>query len=285
MELIRYQTTDAFLAVNLGFLEEHEATNNLLLGLAFGIQRGEFPEQDSLLLSVQENGKPIFCAVQTPSRSLVIFGKEKAAKFVPEWLWPFCREKNRVIPGVIGPRDLATTFAKAWEANTSYTYAVEMQQRVFELKQVEKIVFSEGHFRKAAKKDIPIAAEWLAAFHIEAIKEDIKTQAFQKAQELIEAQRLFLWENGEIVSMAASARPTRNGMTVNAVFTPQKHRKKGYATSCVASLSQHLLDQGHQFCALFTDAANPTSNKIYQEIGYREVAKFQSIVFTTMSIK
>ena len=46
----------------------------------------------------------------------------------------------------------------------------------------------------------------------------------------------------------------------------------------MASLSQQLLDQGYQFCSLFTDAANPTSNKIYQKIGYYEVAKFQSII-------
>ncbi|NLT43149.1 MAG: GNAT family N-acetyltransferase, partial [Anaerolineae bacterium] len=40
----------------------------------------------------------------------------------------------------------------------------------------------------------------------------------------------------------------------------------------VAALSQMLLDRGRRFCFLYTDLANPTSNHIYQEIGYHPVA-------------
>ena len=36
-------------------------------------------------------------------------------------------------------------------------------------------------------------------------------------------------------------------------------------------MSQGALDDGKRFCFLFTDAANPTSNHIYQEIGYEHV--------------
>jgi predicted GNAT family acetyltransferase len=47
----------------------------------------------------------------------------------------------------------------------------------------------------------------------------------------------------------------------------------------VAALSQQLLDAGWEFCALFTDLANPTSNSIYQRIGYRPVADFDEYIF------
>jgi predicted GNAT family acetyltransferase len=33
-----------------------------------------------------------------------------------------------------------------------------------------------------------------------------------------------------------------------------------------------MLAEGRRFCFLFTDLGNPTSNHIYQEIGYRPVA-------------
>lgn len=113
----------------------------------------------------------------------------------------------------------------------------------------------------------------------EAVGEEIQGKELEKAQAMIEGDRLYLWEDGKIVSMAASTRATQNGVSINAVFTPKPYRKKGYASSCVAHLCQTLLDSGYAFCSLFTDASNPTSNKIYQNIGFREVAKFQSIEF------
>jgi uncharacterized protein len=75
-------------------------------------------------------------------------------------------------------------------------------------------------------------------------------------------------------TMAASTRPTRNGITVNNVYTPPHQRKKGYASACVAALSQKQLDSGYKYCCLFTDLANPTSNQIYMDIGYQPVCDF-----------
>jgi hypothetical protein len=40
-----------------------------------------------------------------------------------------------------------------------------------------------------------------------------------------------------------------------------------------------LLDSGRKFCFLYTDVTNPTSNHIYQEIGYRPVADLRLYVF------
>ena len=40
-----------------------------------------------------------------------------------------------------------------------------------------------------------------------------------------------------------------------------------------------LLDGGRRFCFLFTDLANPTSNSIYQRIGYRPVTDVDQWTF------
>jgi predicted GNAT family acetyltransferase len=79
--------------------------------------------------------------------------------------------------------------------------------------------------------------------------------------------------------MAMKLRPIRNGISVSYVYTPPHLRRRGYATACVAELSRSLLASGYTFCALFTDQANPTSNHIYWEIGYRPVADFDEILF------
>ena len=64
-------------------------------------------------------------------------------------------------------------------------------------------------------------------------------------------------------------------MRINRVYTPPEFRGRGYASNLVASLSRHLLDSGRKFCFLFTELANPTSNKIYQQIGYHPVSDFR----------
>jgi uncharacterized protein len=63
------------------------------------------------------------------------------------------------------------------------------------------------------------------------------------------------------------------------VYTPPEHRRKGYASACVATLSQTLLNQGYKYCFLFTDLANPTSNHIYEAIGYQSVGDLSDYSF------
>jgi predicted GNAT family acetyltransferase len=76
---------------------------------------------------------------------------------------------------------------------------------------------------------------------------------------IIKRDCLYVWENGEVVSMADLRRETAHGIAVPLVYTPQRWRNNGYATSCVAKLTQLKLDDGKQFCCLFTDLANPTT--------------------------
>jgi hypothetical protein len=63
------------------------------------------------------------------------------------------------------------------------------------------------------------------------------------------------------------------------VYTPAELRGRGYATACVATLSQQLLAEGYLFCTLFTDLSNPVSNHIYEKIGYTAVADFHEYYF------
>ena len=66
---------------------------------------------------------------------------------------------------------------------------------------------------------------------------------------------------------------------IGGVYTPPDCRNRGYASACVAELSRRLLDEGRAFCCLYTDASNPTSNSIYQKIGYKLVADSSHYAF------
>ncbi|MBA3875975.1 MAG: hypothetical protein C0498_03420 [Anaerolinea sp.] len=63
------------------------------------------------------------------------------------------------------------------------------------------------------------------------------------------------------------------------VYTPPRHRGRGFASNLVAEVSQAQLDAGRRFVVLFTDLANPTSNAIYQEIGYQPVIDVDTFAF------
>ena len=82
------------------------------------------------------------------------------------------------------------------------------------------------------------------------------------------------------VSLAGFGGRTPNGIRVGPVYTPPDLRGRGYASALTADLTRRLLAGGRRFCFLYTDLANPTSNSIYQRIGYRPVSDADLWSFT-----
>jgi predicted GNAT family acetyltransferase len=64
------------------------------------------------------------------------------------------------------------------------------------------------------------------------------------------------------------------------VYTPPPLRKRGYAAAVTAAVTQAALDDGADGVLLFTDQANPTSNTLYQRLGFRPLADWSVHVFT-----
>jgi hypothetical protein len=93
----------------------------------------------------------------------------------------------------------------------------------------------------------------------------------------------YLWDDEGAVSVAASGGPTPNGIRIGPVYTPPELRRRGYASAVTAATSQAELDRGRRFIFLFTDLSNPTSNKIYQQIGYEPVIDVDQLTFVPVS--
>jgi predicted GNAT family acetyltransferase len=140
-----------------------------------------------------------------------------------------------------------------------------------------------GCLRAAEPADTALVAGWIADFNDEALDEGVSdpTAALRMAQDLVSHQgrSVYLWEDGQPVSMVATGRPSPRGGRIYAVYTPPEHRRKGYASSSVAALSKVLLDRGLQSCFLLADVTNPTPNHIYRQIGYEPVAFFDEYRF------
>ena len=85
--------------------------------------------------------------------------------------------------------------------------------------------------------------------------------------------------DGEPVSFGGFGGLTPNGIRIGPIYTPPELRRRGYASALTAALTQMLLDRGRRFCFLFTDLANPTSNSIYQRIGFRPIGDYRVVAF------
>ena len=116
--------------------------------------------------------------------------------------------------------------------------------------------------------------EWMIGFDREAMGGEAgRRDMTAMVDELINASNRigYIWEDGEPVSMCQATGATPHGIRIGAVYTPPELRRRGYASALVAAVSQAELDRGRRWCFLFTDLANPTSNRIYQAIGYRPI--------------
>ena len=278
MALKTYPSSTLYLRENHAYLKQQEALNSLLLGLALGNTPKE--KDDSLYLSIHNGNQILLTGLQTGGRNLIVYGNElEQENFTPP-LVDFLRQENIKLPGIIGPKKLALALGNSLANNLGWQYEVVYKQLVYELTAVKHIPIHTGNMRQASPEDVDLVAEWMHLFLIEALNEDDREIAHQSAVKKIDGGEVYLWETETIVSMCCIARPTQNGITINYVFTPKEHRKKGYGTKIVAEVSNLMLKEGgYRFCTLFTDMENPTSNDIYQKIGYVPIGEFRVIEF------
>ncbi|MCK4393831.1 GNAT family N-acetyltransferase [Candidatus Bipolaricaulota bacterium] len=276
-----YQTAGEFLGRTQAVLEEREAENSLMLGLCLRMNR--FPEQIKnapYFVTVERGEELLVAAIMTPPHKLVIYADSPDRGEAFHLIVQDLLANHWRAPGVLGAPPVAEGFARAWADVTGERVTQGMRQRVYALTQVNPPRVTHGSLRVAKKADLPLLTQWTLAFHHEAVPNNPLSDVEELVRRKTEQAEIVIWEDGNPVSMAARARPTANGVAVNLVYTPPEQRRKGYASACVASLSQRLLDSGFKFCCLFTDLANPVSNSLYKKIGYNPVCDFTEYIFT-----
>ena len=147
---------------------------------------------------------------------------------------------------------------------------------MYGLTTVREVPRTRGAERLATPEDRGLLIAWLTAFAVEALThpQDFLARLDRTLDTRFASEHagLWIWEDGGgPVSLAGFSGPTPTGIRVGPVYTPPEHRRHGYATTLVADLSGWLLEEGYRACFLYTDLANPTSNRIYVEIGYERV--------------
>jgi predicted GNAT family acetyltransferase len=271
MELKTFADVDGFLATAGEFLEAREAEHNLILGISSYVrdQPNTFGDRPPYFAVALADQRVVAAAIRTPPHNLVLSEIDDPAAidlFVADRL-------EDDLPGVLGPVEHARAFAERWAAATGRPWRPRISERIFRLREVIAPPPVPGRLRIATPADRDLVVTWLHAFMVEALDEDDPDANEALTDRWIEARgrTLYLWDDVETVSLCGVGGATPHGIRIGPVYTPPTARRHGYASALVAEASQHQLDAGRRFCFLFTDLANPTSNHIYQSIGYEPI--------------
>ena len=275
-----FSNADQFLAVAESTLAKEETRHRLMLGIATALKKNPSAYGNKLPLlcaHVNNNGQADFIAVMTPPFPILVWFEDGLsdddlalkAKEILDSGWD--------VPGVNGIAECSERFAPILAKLTNRKAVKEMRSRSYELTRVRfPDPMPNGYWQWADASQAESILKLYQGMQTDLQPIMTSNDTLEQVQSFIEAKRVSVWVvDGEPVSMAMSNRPQLTSIGISAVYTPPEHRKKGYAGANVAFLSQALLDQGFERVNLFTDLANPTSNKIYMQIGYCEICDYQ----------
>jgi predicted GNAT family acetyltransferase len=272
----------AFARRVMPFMMQREVPHNIMLGM-FAVLQVRPPQSAPYLAWAKRDGEVVGVAMQTLQyRLLLAQGSDEAV------IDALARDRYADQPtlfSVLSGKAEAAAFASTWQRLAGQRFHIGRSERLYQLERVQPPPPVAGAMRPMTDADLDLVTDWWIAFAAEAVEPIAREQAQQAIfnrygiDPLVGGLRL--WEvEGAPVSLAGYTGPTPNSIRVGPVYTPPEQRGHGYASALVAALSQELLDKGFRFVTLFTDLANPTSNHIYQTIGYTPVADIDELHFT-----
>jgi uncharacterized protein len=266
MRVEEHADAAAFLEAAAPVLSADEARHNLIYGICSTLVDAPAAYPEAHLWTV---GEPdvLAAAVHTPPFNIVVAQPraDEALRFLAQEL------RGRVqLRGVTGAVPEADVFADAWGGNRRLI----MSQGVYAAGTVREPDVS-GRAREAVLADRELVLDWLRAFEAEALPEEaphLDLEASFERRVQSDAAGFALWEDeGGPVSLCGYGGRTPHGTRIGPVYTPPELRGRGYGSAVTARVTKEQLDSGRDYCFLYTDLSNPTSNKIYMDIGYERV--------------
>ncbi|MEV0801475.1 GNAT family N-acetyltransferase [Kribbella sp. NPDC050281] len=268
-------TTDAaaFERTVFPFLQRDPVLNNLLMSSVHQRANGTAIAETgpSYFVSVHD-GDVVGAAMRTPGRG-VYLGALRA-----EFADPVADAYADVLlelDGVEGDRPAVERFGRRWCELRGVRATESTVSRLHKLGTLSPLTADAGHARLMRADEVDVVGAW----GLDGFPRELRLGYREWADRHLEQQTMWIWEaDGDPVSMVGYRPPTFGVCRIGPVYTPPEHRRHGYAGALTSHVSAKVLAQGNQLC-LFTDLANPTSNKIYHQAGYRPVADFVHVEF------
>jgi len=270
-----------FYKLTYDVLMRHEAQNiiplgNIIIGYEGKDKTSWRDPANWFMATINDASGICLTAVMTPPKNLTLYATDN--KNNPNAIVCLIEGMSQAgvsIPGVMAEKSLAEMFAQQYTAKHGGLAAtINTSQRIYELSEVNPAI-PKANLRLAQESDMPFLPYWDAGFFSDCFDEPPTVgEDIEPYRHIIRSNRVYIMEDkGVPVTMAKISRDLQTVCAIGYVYTPPYFRRKGYATACVAAISQIGLERGFSKCVLYTDLANPTSNSIYQKIGYRPICE------------
>ena len=231
MHCIFHENAGDFVAACEGDLLLKESENSLMLGLLGRIVAGTLKPESPIYVSVDDGGTFVGHALRTNLHTpldLTAMPEDAVAALVDA-----LHANELRVRTALGVTAVSACFAERWTAATGVRSKLAMRQGIYELREVMMPPADDGVMVQATTADHAEVEPLVEGFNRD-IEDDTLAPA-NAAREMTErhlsAGTLYLWKNadGQLVSIAAKNRETRNGATISLVYTPPEHRRRGYA--------------------------------------------------------
>src|SRR5215469_3119314 len=272
---------ETYLAASGGFLRARPAENTIMLTAteALGLRGpGAFGGSAPLFgWQAEQDGTVSAAFLHTPPYPVVLtmMSGGHAAALAAE-----LASRGHHTPGVNAAIAPGAALAGAWPDHTGQAARTGMRMRLYALgRLLPPDPPPPGGARTASAADAGLLLAWLNAFHDEAGPEGPNASE-RVVRDSLGYGGLVLWEHGDRpVSLAGRHRAVAGQARIGPVYTPPELRGRGFGGAATAAVTQAALDAGAEGTVLFTDLANPTSNTLYQRLGYRAVGDWAVLRF------
>jgi predicted GNAT family acetyltransferase len=245
------------------------------------LQSGALPD-DSMFLTLSSNAAVIGAALQTPLYPLLCNAIPLTA-MAP--VVAHLAEQFPNLVGVRGVRNTAVSFAECWRGVTGRAGTMSTEERLYRLGTLRTPNGVAGTARLATGDDRARLVDWVESFFEETfshVRDDATGERFIDRANKV-GDRFVLWTvDATPVSTAMLRAPAAGVSRIGPVFTPQHRRCHGYGSAVTAAACELAHRSGTDGVVLFADLANPTSNAIYQNIGFEAVVDSVRIDFATV---
>jgi GNAT superfamily N-acetyltransferase len=274
MRTIAHTTPASFLDATEALRRTQRLLANTITTNAGSRASGLMPTDDrDLWLHVEDDrGEVVGCAIRTYPRALLVSElPDGAADALATHLAAIVGD----LSGLDGPRGTVLRMADRFAQLTGAEVTHGIDMRVLATSTIDAPAGVPGESRPPAgdaERDLIVA--WAIEFTHEAVpgSPPPDPDALVRSMAVLPPAYALWVVDGVPRSLCWQSVPADGVVRISAVYTPPDQRGRGYAAANVASVSQRALDAGAHTCMLFTDRSNPTSNRVYERIGYRFVA-------------
>jgi len=272
VEVLRFETPTELLDATKTFRSKDPVRTGLISSITSSVATGSRTYEGYFWWAAIENGDVQGLAIRTLPYGYVFSPMSNDAV---EALYSFISVEDSIANEFAGPKSVIDYLEKV----TGKEVAEEESDLIYENRKLIPAA-PIGEIRTAISSDYELIFKWMTAFIEETALRSFDLENMVRSA-LDKGRYALLEVEGAVVSLGGNSDIQEfDGISIGRVgpiYTPLEHRKKGYASAITSGISEKLLNEG-VIPTLYTQATNPTSNKIYQEIGYTLVDENRRIV-------